>query len=353
MDFTALMANPKVKDMLLTAGLSMLANNQPRIGQPPQTFGASLGQGLLGGMDYANQMEEQRKRDYWNSWDRGVQTEQNNTLNSIKTAEALRKINKDELDSNKVDYKTIEENGKKVTYKVDALGNIVERVADSPAFQPSSYMGRVIDPESPTGWTYKNSRGEAIQGAAPPSNNKLAVKTNADGTVEISQGGELPKITTATKTDVEKSLLEAQKTKENLTTQLSGLDRRYLELPYKLKQTGMSWAGGLGIPLPAGMEADRQAYTEWAANTTATFNKYIHDLTGAALSPGEAERYAKVVPTVQDDPAAYIGKANALMKALDKQIQGKSKVLSKGAIPSPTMDWSKASDEDIKAALGL
>lgn len=72
MDFTALMTNPKVKDMLMTAGLSMLANNQSRVGQPQQTFGASLGQGLLAGTQYANKQEDQRKQDYWENWDRGV-----------------------------------------------------------------------------------------------------------------------------------------------------------------------------------------------------------------------------------------------------------------------------------------
>ena len=73
MDFTALMSNPKVQDMLMTAGLSILANNQPRIGQPAQSFGASLGQGLLAGTQYAEQQEDERQKDYWHNWDRGVQ----------------------------------------------------------------------------------------------------------------------------------------------------------------------------------------------------------------------------------------------------------------------------------------
>ena len=61
-DLNALTANPKVRDMLMTAGLSMLANNQPRVGQPAPSFGNALGQGFLTGLQYANQQEEERKK---------------------------------------------------------------------------------------------------------------------------------------------------------------------------------------------------------------------------------------------------------------------------------------------------
>lgn len=62
MDLSGVMANPKVRDMLMTAGLTMLANNQNRVGVPAQSFGSSLGQGFLTGMQYANQQEEDRQK---------------------------------------------------------------------------------------------------------------------------------------------------------------------------------------------------------------------------------------------------------------------------------------------------
>lgn len=62
MDLSGVMANPKVRDMLMTAGLTMLANNQNRVGVPAQSFGSSLGQGFLTGMQYAKQQEEDRQK---------------------------------------------------------------------------------------------------------------------------------------------------------------------------------------------------------------------------------------------------------------------------------------------------
>lgn len=68
--------------------------------------------------------------------------------------------------------------------------------------------------------------------------------------------------------------------------------------------------------LPAQDREYLQRYTTWRSNTLDNLNRYIKEITGAAMTIPEAERIMQTIPSVQDDPVVFQSKTLATMKRL-------------------------------------
>lgn len=86
-------------------------------------------------------------------------------------------------------------------------------------------------------------------------------------------------------------------------------DSSYLTLPEQLVQGGLAAAEKMGIPLSPELVGRMEGYSEWKQTSIDALNKYINQITGAAVGVQEEKRIRAAFPDPQkDSPTQYISK---------------------------------------------
>jgi hypothetical protein len=90
-------------------------------------------------------------------------------------------------------------------------------------------------------------------------------------------------------------------------------------------------------------------YHEWRANTRDSLNRYIKELTGAAMSNTEAGRITGAFPNEDDSHTAYISKMRNVVRqtlAIQKRAQ---QYLSAGAVAPSGDGWDRIAEPPVSA----
>lgn len=168
-----------------------------------------------------------------------------------------------------------------------------------------------------------------LPGAKAPSGTRLSV--GPDGQVEFVQGGAGGDLTTSTRTGIQGRSISAQ----DAIARLNGIAQTYKpEYSTMWGQAGnavrswQSWLFGEESLSPKDRAAMRD-YATWRSRTASNLNQYLHDMSGAAITPQEADRLIKALPSDQDDPISFkaklddvIGQTQEAIARYQQQLQG-------------------------------
>ena len=155
-----------------------------------------------------------------------------------------------------------------------------------------------IDPQAGT--------SELIGGAGRPVPNRgLQAEIGADGTVRIGQYG-LPLAPTRTTTnDLQSKIVAAQATLDNLQAINQNFDRRYLTMGGQLTAGWQGIKDKAGIELNANEAEFLEGFTSFKVAALDGLNRYIQQITGAAMSTTEAQRIEAAFPNMGMGPAEF------------------------------------------------
>jgi hypothetical protein len=103
-----------------------------------------------------------------------------------------------------------------------------------------------------------------------------------------------------------------------LTDIEKSFDPKYLEIPHRIKMLGASWSAKLGEQLGGKLAPEQRAelskYASFRSRTVNNLNTNLKELSGAAVTPQEAERQAHDIPVAGvgtfdgDDPVSFEAK---------------------------------------------
>lgn len=123
------------------------------------------------------------------------------------------------------------------------------------------------------------------------------------------------------------ALNEIGKTEVNLTEQLGRMREitrqfrpEFLTLEEQGKQYGISWLDKLDMTrskLTPEMLQKHAEYTSFRRDTVDNLNRYIKEITGAAMGVEEAKRIISAMPNMDDGPTAFMAKAKAAQRAAE------------------------------------
>lgn len=178
----------------------------------------------------------------------------------------------------------------------------------------------VYDPKSPTG-TRMVPRAEASgQPGAPTSGLKL--KTNPDGSVELVQGAgaglpEPNSIAKPVQGDIDAALLNTSQRMDRIGLVMAQFDPKFLELPTQIGNWAKAGAEKIGIPLSEQSKAALTSYTQFRSDAANELTQTLKAMSGAAVTPQEAERLLKAIGDVDNDsPTQFKAKMDATVRSL-------------------------------------
>lgn len=167
---------------------------------------------------------------------------------------------------------------------------------------PDRTMIQVPDPKSPTGFSYV-PRASITPGTPAMGPNGTAMEFTDDGKVKsIAMGPGVGKgginaggMTQTNQTDINKQLMDATATRMQLTDIASKFKPEYQQF---LPRAGMEWAAlkdrfGTLAPADRTKLAD---FTQYRASAAQNFTGILKNLSGQAVTPGEAKRAEAWIP---------------------------------------------------------
>lgn len=192
---------------------------------------------------------------------------------------------------------------------------------------------KVYDPKSQTKYSWKVPATGEIVGEAPPTGG-LKAKFNAKtGTFEVSTGG--PEMTTATKSAIEEEIKTGSDALNRVRNVRAAFKPEYQELMTRWDTMFTSLAEKFkGVPvaewtfeqLGSGDKQQLRDYAVYRRRAFESMNEEINRLSGAAVSPQEADRLIKQLPNPGkglfdgDGPTEFLGKLEDTERELQKVI---------------------------------
>jgi hypothetical protein len=211
--------------------------------------------------------------------------------------------------------------------QLGAMGGIG---AEAPKREPGEPLEAIIENGKPV----LRSRSKA-EGQTPyyrPSN-ALAV-TLPDGTV-ISDGppGAIGpnELTRATTNKLQESIIQAQDRLDRVNQTLSTYKPEFLQAKGLLKAKTGEIAEFFGGELDPESKRYLAEYSEFRATAANDFNQTLRDLSGAAVTDGEAKRALQAAPSPDDrSPSQFEAKAKATTKTIRRAILRANYALKNG-----------------------
>lgn len=143
----------------------------------------------------------------------------------------------------------------------------------------------------------------------------MRLETNADGTFTLTQGGQQPLGQKATN-DVEQGLLDAGAAMQRVMNIERSFNPEFLTLGRQFE----NWTSAIQDKTIGGLspEAKRKMgeYTRFTTATLSNVNRTIKELTGAAMSQGEAKRIMGELPNEKDSPTEFKSKMDLVTENL-------------------------------------
>ena len=135
--------------------------------------------------------------------------------------------------------------------------------------------------------------------------------TLPDGTTLSMGGGVGPgELTKPTVNELQKGAISAQAGIDRLQNIRAGFDPKWLSYKEQATQYVNSIkAKAQGLPFVSKLtpqeESDLSAFSRFKSDTLDNLNRYITEITGAAMGVEEAKRIESTMPNLNDDPASF------------------------------------------------
>lgn len=171
----------------------------------------------------------------------------------------------------------------------------------------------------------RSRRGRGMSMTLPDG---TTVQIGGDGS-EISAGD----LTSPVRTSLQQSIVTATTELDRLNTIGSGFDPQFLQIPGRLRGATLKLkdlAGGvLGNLSPEESDYLRRLST-FQADTTKNLSLILNQLSGAAISPAEADRLKMGIPNDSDTPQQFMAKYQAAVKDATRAVMRANWALKNG-----------------------
>lgn len=135
----------------------------------------------------------------------------------------------------------------------------------------------------------------------------------------------------ATETKVQTEAIDVDRAIQRLDDIQEGFRPEYLKLPKQLAMKGLEFLEKLGGDLNEEQRDSLTAYTNFKFNASDNMNRYIKELTGAAMSELEANRLRKAIPDPENDsPTVFKAKMDRSFTVLRRAGALYKRLLKKG-----------------------
>lgn len=176
----------------------------------------------------------------------------------------------------------------------------------------------IADPESPTG-TRLVERKDAIGKPGKPGSQGMTIY-DSNGKVVAQIGGKGDKsggsgLTPASKTEIEKALLNSTGRMQAVTEIQNTFDPSFLQLQTQGRNAWRKVKDKVGVATPED-QAEIARYTKFAQSTASNLNSMIKAAAGTAVSGSEEQRLYKEAPTDQDGPTEFKTKLDNVTRQL-------------------------------------
>jgi hypothetical protein len=135
----------------------------------------------------------------------------------------------------------------------------------------------------------------------------------------------------ATETKVQTEAIDVDRAIQRLDDIQEGFSPEYLKLPKQLAMKGLEFLEKIGGDLSDEQRDSLTAYTNFKFNASDNMNRYIKELTGAAMSELEANRLRKAIPDPENDsPTVFKAKMDRSFTVLRRAGALYKRLLAKG-----------------------
>ncbi len=159
-------------------------------------------------------------------------------------------------------------------------------------------------------------------------------------------------LTMAARTKLQTDMFDLEQTMTTLQGLRDNFTPEALTLFAQFGSGAMNAAERLGIPVPEGAREFLADTEGFKANAVATLSEELNRLSGAAISPPEAERLMKGFPTADDGPTKFIAKIEATIGRLENLHARKAFILGLGKVsrttPTQVQRPGPAAVEEVK-----
>jgi len=315
-------------DALINAGAAMMQSNRP-------DFLGGLGAGLQAGNQTLTQGQNLARQDTLDRFKLGMQLAQfdqkdggeyamsDGVLYNKKTGQTQ------QVGAGKAPQTRVVERGdKKITQEWN--GAIWKDIAEAPRTPDDRTLTPVYDPNSPTGVRLVPREQAAGQpGPLPPG---WSVEVGKDGQVKIVQGsmGGRPTQTdpvTGLSNEVLKEIDKNMESAQRQAMQVHRFTQQYKPIFQTIPERGRMWGAALqerlGMDPGADAKASLAEFTRYKSEAAQFFADRIKEMSGAAVTDGEAKRQTAYLPNVGsglfdgDSPTEFEAKVGRMLNFFD------------------------------------
>lgn len=145
----------------------------------------------------------------------------------------------------------------------------------------------------------------------------MAMRGKGDAGRMLVDSADTTKLGKDVRGDVDKAEFKATDLMGRMKAIKEGFRPEFLTFEEQAKQFGVSFADkfdALRSKLPPDVIQRHADYTAFRRDTVENLNRYIQEVTGAAMGVEEAKRLSKAVPTMDDGPTAFKAKMDGVVK---------------------------------------
>ena len=124
-------------------------------------------------------------------------------------------------------------------------------------------------------------------------------------------------LTTGAKTEAQKQIIGIQDLSQVLNEVHDSFDVNMLKTIPQMTAGLAAKGEKLGLPIGEALQGDIESYYKMRAQVSTFTNKFLNELSGAAISESEAKRLEQQLPTMADSPSEFIAKYNAAAAFLE------------------------------------
>ncbi len=189
--------------------------------------------------------------------------------------------------------------------------NLIRTQAAAPGAAPAAQPSNPADPLVDTPLGRKPASEVRRLGLG------LALSGKGDAGRMLAESADTTKLGKEARNEIDKGELKATEALARMKEIRRQFKPEFLTYEEQAKQYGISWLDKFDVTR-SGLSPEQiqkhVEYTTFRQETVANLNKYINEMTGAAMGIEEAKRLAKAVPTMDDNPTAFQAKADTILR---------------------------------------
>ncbi len=307
----------------------------PESFKDPQSFEAWKGQALMTASERLERLKQQEPGPKGKEWKdyQGAKEELNKGEDKIRKIlkdigiadDQIEKTIQEIMEPRKKDLRGIFELDKEKDKAKSQLGTLIDENKD-------------LDPHDPNKTIY----GMAIQKEAVARGWKITM--DKDGNFEMVEGplGAEGGLTPAMKTDIQKKIINSTDARARLANIKAEFKPEYQTYETKFSTAWSSIKEKAGMDLSFSEKKKLGEYSEYKRKAVANMNRYLNDLSGAAITEQEAKRLTKALPNAGvglfdgDSPTEFRSKLNGVIEEVNEALDRYDEIQTKGTKKKPT-----------------